>query len=238
MDQYKIGNKAKCIIRGYSAGQYGNDFLTYDNQPYTILKDVEVELHFNSKEVKANGGDSRLKIGYNVDFLQSITISNVLLTDKILSLIYSKNELKLCSTSENYISDENKTIFFNTSAEQIYQVFIYDKNGQLEQAIGTYQLAQNGYSIQVAQANASYLICYSFIGEYAVNLQRNNNIYLTLDFEIASNINDTTSTMWLHIDKCMMSVEKTLSFTDRNNRANLVCLVINDNNNNCYLTLK
>lgn len=238
MDQYKIGNKAKCIIRGYSAGQYGNDFLTYDNQPYTILKDVEVELHFDSKEVKANGGDSRLKIGYNVDFLQSITISNVLLTDKILSLIYSKNELKLCSTSENYISDENKTIFFNTSAEQIYQVFIYDKNGQLEQAIGTYQLAQNGYSIQVAQANASYLICYSFIGEYAVNLQRNNNIYLTLDFEIASNINDTTSTMWLHVDKCMMSVEKTLSFTDKNNRANLVCLVINDNNNNCYLTLK
>lgn len=238
MDQYKIGNKAKCIIRGYSAGQYGNDFLTYDNQPYTILKDVEVELHFDSKEVKANGGDSRLKIGYNVDFLQSITISNVLLTDKILSLIYSKNELKLCSTSENYISDENKTIFFNTSAEQIYQVFIYDKKGQLEQAIGTYQLAQNEYSIQVAQANASYLICYSFIGEYAVNLQRNNNIYLTLDFEIASNINDTTSTMWLHIDKCMMSVEKTLSFTDKNNRANLVCLVINDNNNNCYLTLK
>ena len=49
MSTYKIGNKVKGIIRAYSAGKLGNTNIAYDNQPYAILKDIDVSLTFEEQ---------------------------------------------------------------------------------------------------------------------------------------------------------------------------------------------
>lgn len=236
MDIYKIGNKAKCIIRSYAAGQYGSVEMKYDNQPYTILKDVRVAINFQDTGSLTRGSvyNGNL-IGYNTQLINDIKISNVLLTDKILNLIYSKNEVKLCNLSENYESDENNQIFLNTNKNEVYQVFVYDDQGELEAAYGT-----SSITITVKKPNSSYLICYSVNEDdnniLSFDLNKFNNYYVALDFEIENNVNDTTSVMWIHLDKCLLTVDKYMALSRETNTINLNCKVINDNTTHNYIT--
>lgn len=233
MNTYKIGNKSQCIIRSYNSENIGDVEIQYNNQPYTILKNIEATLNFNTHNRDISVAHQN-KIAFNNDFVSEINLSNIVITDKILNLIYSKNEDKLCSVAENYITDEEKHIFLNTSAEEIYQVFIYKKNGILEAAYGTLDVSEGLY---LEEANESYLICYSYLGNKSVNLNKTNNYYLTLDLEIPGNINDNTSTMWIHIDKCILDAEKNMYFRNLSNTIDLTFKVINDDTTNHYITL-
>ena len=85
MKTYKLGNKTKCIIRSFSAGRIGEQEMQYDNQPYTVLKDVEASLTFTDKNISSKS--TFVDLSYNIDNLQEINISNVELNDKILNLI-------------------------------------------------------------------------------------------------------------------------------------------------------
>ena len=128
MKTYKLGNKTKCIIRSFSAGRIGEQEMQYDNQPYTVLKDVEASLTFIDKNISSKS--TFVDLSYNIDSLQEINISNVELNDKILNLIFSKNEDKLCSTMINCVAENNK-IYITSPTDEIYQVFIYDVDGNL-----------------------------------------------------------------------------------------------------------
>ena len=237
MKTYKLGNRAKCIIRAYTAGQYGDTFLKYDNQPYTVLKDINATLNFSTYEKKSTNAPGMNVLGYNVDFIDNIYIGNIKLTDKILKLIYCKSEDKLCSVSENYNTDDVGKIYFTANYGHIYQVFVYNSNGGLEKAFGEYDLVENNYSMTLDQSNSSYLICYSYISP-ALNLNRLNNYYITLDFEFTGNQDNDSSTYWLHIGKCMIAPNKTLILDDNTNNISLVCNVINDNPGQNYLIVQ
>ena len=154
MKTYKLGNKIKCIIRSCSAGLVGDQEMIYSNQPYTILKDVEASLTFADKEKKSKSIFTDL--AYSADSLQEITISNVEINDKILNLIFSKNEEKICSTVANCMAEDNK-IYINAPADEIYQVFIYDVDGNLEQAYGFL----DDFEVSVKR-NEDYLVFYSY----------------------------------------------------------------------------
>ena len=41
METYKLGNKVNCIFRAYHSGKIGDETIQYDNQPYTIVNDIQ-----------------------------------------------------------------------------------------------------------------------------------------------------------------------------------------------------
>lgn len=230
MATYKIGNKITGIIRSYYAGTLGKMEMVYDNQPYTILRDISATATFSEQTVSERVGVNNV-LGYNIDSLKEIKLNNVLLTGKILDLIYQENEDKLFSKQENYTSDENGIIYLNTT-DTIYQVFVYDSDGNLEQAYGTYE----DTTITVNNTESDYSIYYSYIGEESYLLDKPENQYIKLDLIIVGNEDDSTQDMCLHVDKAIIRVDKNIYFNNTTNTVDLTIVVISTGLD--YLTIK
>ena len=228
MKTYKLGNKTKCIIRSFSAGRIGEQEMKYDNQPYTVLKDVEASLTFVDKNISSK--TTFVDLSYNIDSLQEINISNVELNDKILNLIFSKNEDKLCSTMINCVAENNK-IYITSPTNEIYQVFIYDVDGNLEKAYGVL----NNMEVAV-QRNEDYLVFFTYVGEKSFKINRSESLYLTLDLILEGNANDEINTSFIHINKCALKVNKNMYFNRSLNAVDLKFVVIDDNES--YITLE
>ena len=228
MKTYKLGNKTKCIIRAFSAGKIGEQEMKYDNQPYTVLKDVEASLTFVDKNISSK--TTFVDLSYNIDSLQEINISNVELNDKILNLIFSKNEDKLCSTMINCVAENNK-IYITSPTDEIYQVFIYDVDGNLEQAYGVL----NNMEVAV-QRNEDYLVFFTYVGEKSFKINRSESLYLTLDLILEGNADDEINTSFIHINKCALKVNKNMYFNRSLNAIDLKFVVIDDNES--YITLE
>ena len=228
MKTYKLGNKTKCIIRSFSAGRIGEQEIKYDNQPYTVLKDVEASLTFVDKNVSSKS--TFVDLSYNIDSLQEINISNVELNDKILNLIFSKNEDKLCSTMINCVAENNK-IYITSPTDEIYQVFIYDVDGNLEKAYGVL----NNMEVEVNR-NEDYLVFFTYAGEKSFKINRSESLYLTLDLILEGNADDEINTSFIHINKCALKVNKNMYFNRSLNAVDLKFIVIDDNES--YITLE
>ena len=228
MKTYKLGNKTKCIIRSFSAGKIGEQEMKYDNQPYTVLKDVEASLTFVDKNISSK--TTFVDLSYNIDSLQEINISNVELNDKILNLIFSKNEDKLCSTMINCVAENNK-IYITSPTDEIYQVFIYDIDGNLEKAYGVL----NNMEVAV-QRNEDYLVFFTYVGEKSFKINRSESLYLTLDLILEGNADDEINTSFIHINKCALKVNKNMYFNRSLNAVDLKFVVIDDNES--YITLE
>ena len=228
MKTYKLGNKTKCIIRSFSAGKIGEQEMKYDNQPYTVLKDVEASLTFVDKNISSKS--TFVDLSYNIDSLQEINISNVELNDKILNLIFSKNEDKLCSTMINCVAENNK-IYITSPTDEIYQVFIYDVDGNLEKAYGVL----NNMEVEV-QRNEDYLVFFTYVGEKSFKINRSESLYLTLDLILEGNADDEINTSFIHINKCALKVNKNMYFNRSLNAVDLKFIVIDDNES--YITLE
>ena len=228
MKTYKLGNKTKCIIRSFSAGRIGEQEIKYDNQPYTVLKDVEASLTFIDKNISSKS--TFVDLSYNIDSLQEINISNVELNDKILNLIFSKNEDKLCSTMINCIAENNK-IYITSPTDEIYQVFIYDVDGNLEQAYGVL----NNMEVEVKR-NEDYLVFFTYVGEKSFKINRSESLYLTLDLILEGNADDEINTSFIHVNKCALKVNKNMYFNRSLNAVDLKFVVIDDNES--YITLE
>ena len=228
MKTYKLGNKTKCIIRSFSAGRIGEQEIKYDNQPYTVLKDVEASLTFVDKNVSSKS--TFVDLSYNIDSLQEINISNVELNDKILNLIFSKNEDKLCSTMINCVAENNK-IYITSPTDEIYQVFIYDVDGNLEQAYGVL----NNMEVEVNR-NEDYLVFFTYKGEKSFKINRSESLYLTLDLILEGNADNEINTSFIHINKCALKVNKNMYFNRSLNAVDLKVIVIDDNES--YITLE
>ena len=228
MKTYKLGNKTKCIIRSFSAGRIGEQEMKYDNQPYTVLKDVEASLTFVDKNISSK--TTFVDLSYNIDSLQEINISNVELNDKILNLIFSKNEDKLCSTMINCVAENNK-IYITSPTDEIYQVFIYDIDGNLEKAYGVL----NNMEVEVKR-NEDYLVFFTYAGEKSFKINRSESLYLTLDLILEGNADDEINTSFIHINKCALKVNKNMYFNRSLNAVDLKFIVIDDNES--YITLE
>ena len=228
MKTYKLGNKTKCIIRSFSAGRIGEQEIKYDNQPYTVLKDVEASLTFIDKNISSKS--TFVDLSYNIDSLQEINISNVELNDKILNLIFSKNEDKLCSTMINCVAENNK-IYITSPTDEIYQVFIYDVDGNLEQAYGVL----NNMEVEVKR-NEDYLVFFTYVGEKSFKINRSESLYLTLDLILEGNADDEINTSFIHVNKCALKVNKNMYFNRSLNAVDLKFVVIDDNES--YITLE
>lgn len=231
MNTYKLGNKVTGIIRAYSSGKIGDTIIQYDNQPYTILKSISANLIFT--DIDKNIKSGFVDLSYNNSKLYQIKLSDVSLNDKILNLIFLKSKTKLVSKVENYISDNNNKIYVNTTTDQIYQVFVYNNSGALEVAYGTYDTNK---PISVSEPNKDYLICYQYEVDKGFSLDAPENLYFTLDLIITGNIEDNTSNMNIHIEKCGLKIDKNMYFNQNANAIDLTFTVIDTGEN--YITIE
>ncbi len=230
MDTYQIGNKLTCIVRAFTAGTIGNVTMTYDNEPYTILRDVSASLIFADKEKNAREGIRR-ELNFDMSVLNQVKITNVHLTDRILHMIFQKQKDALKSFSENVESDENGKIYLNTSEETIYQVFIFGEDLTLAQAYGEV----NPEDILV-DSDKSYLVIYQTLASEAVNLDSPENTYFTLDLICEGNTNEETAPTYIHIEKAGVRVDKNMYFNRNLNAVDLTFNVIHTAKD--YIVLK
>lgn len=245
MKTYKLGNKIKCIIRSCSSGKIGNQEMEYANQPYTILKNVEASLTFGEKN--KNSHSIFTDLAYSEDCIQEINISNVEINDKILNLIFSKNEDKPCSIMEN-VNTIYQQFQISTDVEKIYQVFVYNCDGELLAATGEINLP-NGSSEYINFKDFDYyqptkhtgleedvLVFYTYEGSNSFKLSHESSQYLTLDLILEGNKDDELNKSYIHINKCELKVNKNMYFNRSLNAVDLKFIVINDDES--YITLE
>ena len=237
MKTYKLGNKTKCIIRSFAAGRIGTQEMQYANQPYTVLKDVEASLTFTDRTGETK--TSFVELSHNKDSLQEITISNVEINDKILNLIFSKNEDKPCSTMENVLID-HQTFQISTDTNKIYQVFIYNCDGELIAATGSLDLPNGSAEIiTLSRSNFEFydprkhlgltedaLVFYTYEGESSFKFNREDDQYLTLDLILEGNADDDLNTSYIHINKCALKVNKNMYFNRSLNAVDLKFMIL------------
>lgn len=233
METYKIGNKIKCTISTYAPITIGDTQLLYDQQPYTVLNEVEARLTFDDIDTVERSVFNQLV--YNNANLRSILFSDVTLNNKILNLIFHKIDAKLCRKSENCNSD-NKILYLSTGADVIYQVFIYDADGQLAAAFGSYDNPDEGVQLPEEIEDGNFIVFYSIFSSLSYEFKNNPNNYYTLDLEITGNKNDTTHTMFIHLDKCGLQIDKNMVFNRNANAVDLRFTIIDNNNN--YIALE
>lgn len=231
MNSYKIGNKVTGIIRSYNSDPIGTIVIDYDNQPYTIVKSAAATLTFS--DLNVNAKSSFTQLAYNNNKLTQIEISDVTLNDKILNMIFAQADIKLASRIENYTTDEEKQIYLTSPQEQIYQVFLYNNDGQLEAAYGSWDAS---LPIPAEKSDTNYLICYQYEETKGYSLDKPVNHYFTLDLLITGNKEDQTTNMTLHVEKCSLKVDKNMYFNQRSNAINLIFVVIDTGAN--YITLE
>lgn len=229
MKTYKLGNKVKATLRAYAPGKIGNVDIKYNGQPYTIIDAAEVQVNF--AETNKDGVVSAGSIfNFNIDYVDSVDISNVELTDKILNLIFGVDDEPLCSKTMNSNSDDSGIIYL--PEDVMYQVFVFDDEGELESA---HELITDG-QLSVNKLNSNYFIVYTCDGKKGFSLNRYNNTLLTLDFEVTGNKNDNTSKFWMHLHKCSLGVNKNLHFDGTVNSIDLRFKVLKSDND--YITLQ
>ena len=125
---------------------------------------------------------------------------------------------------------ENNKIYITAPTDEIYQVFIYDIDGKLEQAYG----ALNNMEVSVDR-NEDYLVFFSYLGTESYKLNRKESLYLTLDLIIEGNSDDELNTSYIHVNKCYVKVDKNMYFNRALNAVDLKFIVIDDDES--YITL-
>ena len=230
METYKLGNKVKAILRAYTPCKIGDIEMKYPSQPYTVLDTTDAQVSFKDRDSSATS--TQTLMNYNIDFVDSIQLNNIKLTDKILNLIFEKDSAPLRPISQNYNSDGNGYIYFPINYP-VYNLFVYDDEGQLE--CDPYEVFESN-RLKVSKPNSSYLMFYLEDATKGFYLNRLNNIVLSLDLEITGNENNATETFWMHFEKCTLSINKNLYF---NNGINTIDLNLkNLKSENDYITLK
>lgn len=235
MATHKIGNQIDCIIRAYSSDPIGDYKITYDHEPYTIIHGENGVINFNSRSVDMTGQDRNA--GYATEKINSFSIYNVTLTDKILNLIYLKKEGFSITFQEKILSSEDYKLYLTKGLgkqKKLVYVFYADN----ENAAPT---LENAYStldedeIVVNNADAYYTVVYEVITNNLYSLDKRNNVYVTLDISTISNEDDETNETWIHIDKAVVQVNKSLYFNSDANAVDLTFLVINDDTTENYI---
>lgn len=231
MENYKLGNIGQIIIRTYNPidGIYPTK---YDNQPYTFLKDKEFAINFdnNTSDIKRRTVNELATSWGTID---SIEINDVELNSKILNLVYQPNESKICSRAENYDSDDEGMIYLTRPNNQtIYQIFIYNDDGDLETALDEL----NSDELQVERPNSNYFIIYNFEGRNAFNFSSNQKYYFTLDITTIMNEDEESQPCHIHIDKCQLRLDQRMTFKQSSNTIDLIFKVVGHTDN--YICLE
>jgi hypothetical protein len=221
MKTYQIGNKVTCIIRSFCPSTIGDVETQYNNEPYTILKDVSVSMTFSDVEKNARDGQKLRQLNYDMSALNQVRISNVHLTNKVLGMLFTDYENGLKSHYDAVETDDTGHVYLSVQDDKIYQVFIYNEDEEMVQAYG--EIAPEEILLTPEK---NYLIVYQTLGNKSLKLNSPNNMYYTLDFICEGNTDEVTAPTYIHIQKAGMRTEKSLYFSRNLNAVDLTFNVI------------
>lgn len=239
MKNYKLGNQVTVIIRSYSDDTFiGDQYIERANQPYTIIKSAEANLSF--KNITSTAKTDFNYLAYTHIKPSQLSIYNVTINDKILNLIFHKNQTAaphLFTKLENVTSSQDKKIYFGQLNQTLKNVFIYDSEGNCK-----YEPELNNNSYQVDKSEQPYLVCYQYESTTSFSLDQNNNHYYTIDLLLTSNQkefgeNDNTINSTIHLEKCALEINSDMSFAQNSNAVDLKFIVL-DNDLENYITLE
>ena len=245
MKNYKLGNQVTVIIRSYSDDTFiGSQYIEHANQPYTIIKSAEANLSF--KNITSTAKTTFNQLAYTHIKPSQLSISNVTINDKILNLIFHKNQTAaphLFTKLENVTSSQDKKIYFGQLNQTLKNVFIYDSEGKYK-----YEPELNNNSYPVDKSGQPYLVCYQYESTTSFSLDQNNNHYYTIDLLLTSNQkesgendntikNDNTINSTIHLEKCALEINSDMSFAQNSNAVDLKFIVL-DNDLENYITLE
>ena len=226
---YKIGNVSDVILRSVDASAIGSYNIKYGYEPYTILKDKEIEINFKSITKELKGSTNILQ--FNQDYPDELVVNNVELNDKILNLLYQPANEGICTEYQNCVSDEEGMVYLNNIKDKYYQIFIFNEEGNLESAYGELTESQ----LKVKNANSSYLIVYGFLGNKNYLIHPIENIYFSIDIITKSNSDDITFPTYYHFDKCALQISKDMYFDNNANTVNLKFKILDLDNSTISL---
>ena len=221
MKTYQLGNKVTCIVRSFCPSTIGDVETQYDNEPYTILKDVSVSMTFADVEKNARDGQKLRQLNYDMSALNQVRISNVQLTNKVLGMLFTDYENGLKSHYDAVESDDSGHVYLTTQDDKIYQVFIYNEDEEMIQAYG--EIDPNEILLTPEK---SYLIVYQTLGTKSLCLNSPNNMYFILDLICEGNTDEVTAPAYIHIHKAGLRSEKSLYFSKNLNAVDLTFNVI------------
>ena len=243
MKNYKLGNQVTVIIRSYCGDtNIGNQSISYANQPYTIIKSADASLSF--KNISSTAKTNFNYLVYTHTKPNQLLLSNVTLNDKILNLMFHKNNVATkhyFSKIEN-VRSSNGYIYFGLSDRNLRDVFIYDNNGNCIH-IDEHN-SNEGYPIETD--NQSYLVCYQYESINSFSLDQNDNQYFTIDLLLTSNQSnnqnnneeDNTINSTIHLAKCGLEIDSNMSFSQNSNTVDLKFIVLDSNTEENYITLE
>ena len=239
METYKLGNKINCIVRSGSSGKLGSKNMQYENQPYTVIRDVSATMQFASQN-KAARAHKETQLAFSLDNVSQLRLTNVPFTKPIFDLMFdSIEEDILCNTMMNFDVDEGGALELTSlirDYESIYQVFIYNADGELVDAEGTINKDNFVRSNDQIAKGGNFLVFYGYLNSKGRALHRQNNVYLTLDLQVFGNETDEGTLYFIHLEKCNLSMNKNLYFSGNINTVDLDFTIIPSDDD--YITME
>ena len=224
---FKNGNKVNVLIRNKYAQQIGSYTLA-DNEPYTYITDVSIFFNYNQEDVSITQKGHVLSSAQ--DYPDSITIYNVPFTDKVSSLALIKNAAPVYKTNIMTVTAANNTIYLQNS--ECYNVYLYNNDNQL---LGYFEQTDNYITGEELIDGEQYKVFYNYLvpsdDSISYELASPHFAYFTLEIFGEGNINDTTSALYLKLNKCSLSTSKDFVFNNQtgSNTINLTFNIIKGN---------
>lgn len=227
MDTYKIGNSITAVIRAYTSTTIGSTIIKYDNQPYAIVTTESATINFKDNNTATSARFNVFQ--HTAQQVSEIKLSDIRLTDRIMSLIFPPIETQLMTKIEHHtVSRGNYNIYLSTTEPTVYQLFVYNDKQQLKGAYGSFDTTQSIYCWEdgAYEHNIDYLFCYQYPSKSTRQLASREDCYFTVDLITTTTSNNTTSQTTIHLEKCGLEVDKRLAFSGRSNTVDLKFIVL------------
>ena len=188
-DLYEFGGVSDVIIRCNSDRTIGNQ-LYKAGQPYTILKDVLVQIGYRNT---TSDSSAKTNILANREGLPDlISIGNIVLNTKVCDLIADRTSAQAHTKYIEYIAEDNKIYLPEAPIQNT--VYVYYKNQLL-----TDFTINNDILFGNFISGEKYVIIYSVLSD---NICFNFNVpsygYFSLDIIGKGNLNKQTQNIYIH----------------------------------------
>lgn len=230
----KTGGSVDILIRSYS-GQVIAGKSYGKNEPYTVLNNVNINF-YTSQEGAGTGSNGNL-LYYNDAQPSIITLMNVPLSEKVIDLIFLKNNKALKSHYFIAEADEHTLIMQHN---HVKNVFIYEL--ETNNYIGFAEEVDDKIIQDDNLINGNkYIVFYEYEdlnSKKQFNLVSPSNNYFTLDIFGKGNTNNNTADIFFKFKKCVLKTDTTLTFNEGLNTVNLSFKIIKDdriNENNYFI---
>ena len=197
---YEFGGTADVLIKCKSPRTI--DGVEYkEGEPYTMLKDVVVQLKYEQRIVEASGVKPVFSGGDGRPY--EMVISSIPLTRKIANLILTSSKNEYCYTKKEIITcwEEGKLELSDIATND--KIFCYDVNFDVVEA----QLENGGKIISGNfKTNVEYLVFYTVLGYgNAYSFEVPYYAYFSIEIFAKGNSDKCTNNVYMNFDAAALT---------------------------------